>query len=467
MNMQADTNSRFFIKTLGCKVNQYESQAIRELLLNAGFKECLAKETANIYILNTCTVTHRADSESRHWAGIFHKTNPNARIVLTGCAVEDNADAFSFLPGVSSIVKNGDKVNIVYILTNDERRTTNDESRRFLGITDFKDHTKAFVKIQDGCANACSYCKVPSVRGGSVSRPLHDIAEEVKTLVSKGFEEIVLTGICLGAWGSDLAEKKSIVDVLKALHGMPGLFRIRLSSIEPKYVTDELIGYISQNRKICRHLHIPIQSGDDEILDRMNRPYTAEDMRDLIIRVRKKIEGVGITTDVLIGFPGETDKSFRNTVNLIKEVLPVKTHIFPFSKREGTAACTMAGIVPEDEIKKRFQSMKIAAITASYLYRKLFLKKSVDVLVESKKDKHSGRLTGYSDNYIKVIFDGPDSLMKKIVPVRIEELNLSYTMGSYVELDRVSYAEPAEVSKALDKVIFEAKIPEGRYDTKR
>ena len=456
MNMQTDTNHRFFIKTLGCKVNQYESQAIRELLLNAGFKECLAKETADIYILNTCTVTHKADSESRHWAGMFHKTNPDAKIVLTGCAVEKNADAFSFLPGVSNIVKNNDKINIADILTHDPNTqyaipNTQYEPHRFLKVTGFKDHTKAFVKIQDGCANACSYCKVPYVRGGSISRPLNDIAEEVKMLISKNFEEIVLTGICLGAWGNDLAEKKGIVDVLKTLCGIPGVFRIRLSSIEPKHVTDELIDYMSQNRKICKHLHIPIQSGDDEILSRMNRPYTADGMRDLIIKVRNKMEGVGITTDVLIGFPGETDKNFRNTVNLIKEALPVKTHIFPFSKRDGTAACAMAGAVPGDEIKNRFQSMKIAAITASYLYREGFLKQLVDVLVESKKEKHSGRLTGYSDNYIKVIFDGPDSLMKRIIPVRIEELSLSYTMGSYVELDKIPY-------KKLDKVIFEAKI---------
>jgi threonylcarbamoyladenosine tRNA methylthiotransferase MtaB len=431
MNMQTNTNSRFFIKTLGCKVNQYESQAIRELLLNAGFKECPAKEAADIYILNTCTVTHKADSESRHWAVMFHKTNPDAKIVMTGCAVEKNADSFSSLPGVSNIIKNYDKINIADILADRGSRTTSGEGRRFLNITGFKDHAKAFVKIQDGCANACSYCKVPSVRGGSISRPLRDITEEVRTLVAKGFEEIVLTGICLGAWGSDLPEKKNIVDVLKDICGIPGLSRVRLSSIEPKYVTDELISYISQNRKICRHLHIPIQSGDDEILSRMNRPYTAEYLRNIVSKARKNIEGVGITTDILIGFPGETDKNFRNTVDLIKEVRPVKTHIFPFSKRDGTAAYAMAGSVPEDEIKKRLQGMKAAAIMSSYLYRELFLKKTVDVLVESKKDKCSGRLTGYSDNYMKVVFDGSDSLMKKIVPVRIEELNLSYTIGSY------------------------------------
>jgi MiaB-like tRNA modifying enzyme len=429
--MQPDTNRRFFIKTLGCKVNQYESQAIRELLINAGFKECLAKETADIYILNTCTVTHKADSESRHWAGIFHKTNPTAKIILTGCAVEKNADAFSFLPGISHIIKNDDKIKIVDMLMGHESKAADSQPHRFLSITDFKGHTKAFVKIQDGCSNACSYCKVPSVRGGSVSRPLQDIVEEVKTLVSKGFEEIVLTGICLGAWGSDLGQEMSIIDVLKALHGIPGLFRIRLSSIEPKYVTDELIEYIAQNKKICRHLHIPIQSGDDEVLRRMNRPYTAEYIRELIIKVKKNIAGVGITTDVLIGFPGETDKNFRNTVNLIKEILPVKTHIFSFSKRDGTAAYDMADIVPEGEIKKRFQGLRVAAMMASYIYREGFLKKPVDVLVECKRDKYSGRLTGYSDNYIKIMFDGPDSLMKRIISIGMDKISMVHTVGSY------------------------------------
>jgi len=430
MNMQTDTDHKFFIKTLGCKVNQYESQAIRELLLNAGFKESLSKDTADIFVLNTCTVTHKADSESRYWTTLFHKTRPDAKIVLTGCAVENNSDAFSSLPGVSNIIKNEDKIKMAGILTGNP--DTDKEERRVLSITDFKDHVKAFVKIQDGCVNACSYCKVPSVRGGSISRPLCDITEEVKTLVLKGFKEIVLTGICLGAWGSDFTPKGSIIDVLKTIDGIPGIFRIRLSSIEPKYITDELIDYISNNKKICRHLHMPIQSGDDEILKRMNRPYIALGMRDLIKRVRNKIEGVGITTDALIGFPGETDKNFRNTVSLIKDIMPVKTHIFPFSKRDGTAAYTMSGIVPEAEIKDRLKIIKAAAISASYLYRELFLNKTLDVLVESRPEKYSGRLTGYSDNYIKVIFDGPDSLMKEIVPVSIKELDRSCTIGSYL-----------------------------------
>ena len=448
MNTQINANHRFFIKTLGCKVNQYESQAMRELLLKSGFKECLSKETADIYIVNTCTVTHRADSESRYWAALFLRANPKAKIVLTGCGVEKDADRFSFLPGMSNIVKNEDKGGIAEILRaappseagnvreGDVKISAGDSSTiggrsgpNFLSITDFKDHTKAFVKIQDGCENFCAYCKVPSVRGVSRSRPLKDILEEVGTLAAKDFKEIVLTGICLGAWGGELPERLSLVSVLQALNNIPGNFRIRLSSIEPKYVTDELIDYIAGNNKICRHLHIPIQSGDDEILSRMNRPYKAEQLKAIIIKVKDGIPDVGITTDILIGFPGETDKHFWNTVNLIKEIMPVRTHIFTFSKRTGTAAYSMSDTVADDILKQRFQRMRIAAITASYLYRERFINKRLDVLVESNREKHSGRLIGYSDNYIKVMLGGPDALMKKIVPVTIKELNLIHTLG--------------------------------------
>jgi threonylcarbamoyladenosine tRNA methylthiotransferase MtaB len=361
---------------------------------------------------------------------MFHKTNPKSRIVITGCCAEKDADSFSFLPGVSNIVKNRDKSHIAKILTQDAECTTQDEPHRFLTITDFKDHTKAFVKIQDGCGNLCSYCKVPSVRGESISKPLSDIVSEVHSLVSKGFREIVLTGICLGSWGGDIKEGLTLVDVLRALDGMGGNFRIRLSSIEPKYVTRELIEYMAGNKRICRHLHIPIQSGDDEVLARMNRPYNASGLRGLVETIKRSIAGIGITTDMMVGFPGESDRSFRNSVELIKDILPVRTHIFPFSKRDGTAAASMSPEVPHDIVKRRSEGMRTAAITASYLYREQFRNKCLDILVESKRERYSGRLNGYSDNYIRVYFEGPDSLMKRIVPVKIEELNLTCTLGS-------------------------------------
>lgn len=425
------TNKKFFIKTLGCKVNQYESQAIRELLLNAGFKECLPKETADVYIINTCTVTHKAEAESRYWAGVFHKANPGAKIVITGCCAEKDENLFSAIPGISNIIKNKDKPNIVALLSGapNFQLPTHSHSLR---ITDFKNHSKAFVKIQDGCANFCSYCKVPYVRGPLISKPINDVAEEVSILAARGFREIVLTGICLGAWGSDLQEKQGIVGALKALNDLPGDFRIRLSSIEPKYVTDELIDLVAQNKRFCRHLHIPIQSGDDEILAKMNRPYTSRQIKDIINKIRKRIEEAGITTDIMIGFPGESDENFRNSVNLIKDIMPVKTHIFPFSRREGTAAFSMAQDATQEVMKVRFQQMQTAAITASYLFREKLVNKSLDVLVETKREKYSGRLAGYSDNYVRVMFDGPNTIMKTIVPVKITDSNLTCTLGAIV-----------------------------------
>lgn len=440
MNTQVNNHKRFFIHTLGCKVNQYESQAMRELLLNAGFKECLTKDIADIYILNTCSVTGRADRESRYWIGFFHKTNPQARIVVTGCYTERNADDISFLPGVSCILKNNDKGKIAAMLDPEVKERI--PLTPFLKITDFKDHTKAFIKIQDGCENSCSYCKVPLVRGSIRSKPIKNILDEVNSLSEKGFKEIVLTGICLGAWGKDLfpeaisravvgLEGASLADVLKALETVKGDFRIRLSSIEPRYVTDGLIDYMSKNKRICKHMHIPFQSGDDEILKKMNRPYTVADYKSLVNRARDKVKDIAITTDILIGFPGESEANFRNTMHFIKEIIPSRTHIFTFSKREGTAAFNIGEAVDIKTVKRRYHELKAVTLSASYLYRSKFLNERLDVLVETKRDRQTGLLTGYSDSYIKVIFEGPDELMRKIVPVKISDLNLTFTIGNY------------------------------------
>ncbi len=399
---------------------------MREILIKAGFKDCLSKEMADIYIINTCTVTHHADKESRYLVGMFHRANPNARIVITGCYVEKNADEISFLPGVAHIVKNSEKNRIAKILNGE--LPTDDPP---LSITGFKGRTKAFVKIQDGCENRCAYCKVPLVRGGLKSRPLDKVIEEIKVLVSHGFKELILTGICLGAWGKDISPFKNLVDALKAVEKADGDFRIRLSSIEPKYVTDELIGFIAGSKKICRHLHIPLQSGDDEILKRMNRPYTTAEYRALTEKLKYAMEDIAISTDIMVGFPGEADANFGNTVNFIKSIGPVRTHIFTYSKRDGTAAFDMAGEADEVTAKKRYYVLRTAALSASYLYRATFMGRKLEVLVEAKRDRQTGLLTGYSANYIKVLLSGPDEAMGRIVPVKVEEINLTYTMGIY------------------------------------
>lgn len=414
--------------------------------MGAGFRECLTKDIADVYILNTCTVTERADRESRWWIGQFHKTNPKAKIVVTGCYAEMDSDNISFLPGIAHIVGNNEKNRIAEILNGSDTphaaRRTQYELPAPLKITDFKNHTKAFVKIQDGCENHCSYCKVPLVRGPLMSRPITDILEETSVLVEKGFKEIVLTGVCLGAWGEDSYTRAvlndwaggkafSLLDVLMALDKVPGDFRIRLSSIEPKYVTEDLIDYISKNKRMCRHFHIPFQSGDDEILKKMKRPYTAGGYLALVEKVRARIEGAAITTDIMVGFPGESDMNFNNTLSFIKDVLPARTHIFTFSPRKGTHAYEMSGALNKDILKKRYYKLETAAFMASYLYRSKFLGEALDILVETKRERSSGRLTGYSDNYIKALFEGPDSLMNRIIPIKIKDLNLTHTIGAY------------------------------------
>ncbi|MDD5428046.1 MAG: tRNA (N(6)-L-threonylcarbamoyladenosine(37)-C(2))-methylthiotransferase MtaB [Candidatus Omnitrophica bacterium] len=437
MNSQISISKRFYIHTLGCKVNQYETQAMREILLKAGFKECLAKDIADIYIINTCTVTQHADREARHMVGMFHRSNPNAKIVVAGCLVEKNADEISFLPGVAYTVKNSEKSRIDKILNGEEKKAG--ERQDELTITAFKGRTKAFIKIQDGCENRCSYCKVPLVRNVLRSKPLDKITEEVKALTANGFKEIILAGICLGAWGRDLVpsgmaasvglKDLSLMDVLKAIEGIDGNFRVRLSSIEPKYVTDELIKFVAGSKRICRHLHIPLQSGDDEILKRMNRPYTTAEYRAIIEKARAAMGDVAISTDVMVGFPAETESNFTNTLEFVKGILPARTHIFTYSKREGTPAATMSGEVDEAVAKKRYCTLRAATLMSSYTYRTKFERRALDILVENKRDKHTGLLTGYSDNYIRILFDGPDELMGNIVPVRITDMTLAYTKG--------------------------------------
>ena len=430
MNLQDNDTKRFFIKTLGCKVNQYESQAIREILVRSGFRECLSADIADIFIINTCTVTAHADKASRRLIALAHKTNPASRLVITGCYVEQDSDAIAFLPGIAHIVKNDDKWRIAEILDPALAKQPRSEGS-ILKISDFKDHSKAFVKIQDGCENRCAYCKVPLVRNTLKSKPLMNILEEISDLVAKGFNEIVLTGICLGAWGRDMAPNAGLIDVLRELDRVRGDFRVRISSIEPRYVTDELIGFIAANKNICRHFHIPLQSGSDAVLKRMNRPYTSGEYTALVNRVKDRIKDVGISTDVMVGFPGETEEDFKNTVSVIKEIMPVRTHIFTYSKRKGTPAALMVSELNDKVLFRRYTELKSVAYSTSYLFRNRFMDKTLNVLVETRRDKITGMLKGYSDNYIKVLFKGDDTMMKDIVPVKIGYLNLMCTLGTY------------------------------------
>ena len=301
--------------TLGCKVNQYETQAIREQFLKNGFREVSNGAASDIYLINTCTVTQKADRDSRRFIHLAFRQNPKSKIIVTGCYAQLDSNEIAKIPGVTCIIKNKDKDRIIELFSQRRHESTKPRVNEHAGITYFSGHTRAFLKIQDGCNNFCAYCKVPLVRGASRSRPLSSIIQEAEKLVKNDFKEIVLCGICLGAYGRDLSPQSDLIQVIEALENIKGLYRIRLSSIEAGDLTDCLIQKIAASYKLCRHLHIPIQSGDNEILKKMHRSYNRRNYSNLIEKIKKKVPLIAITTDVMVGFPGEKEKNFISSVD--------------------------------------------------------------------------------------------------------------------------------------------------------
>ncbi|MFV1976086.1 MAG: MiaB/RimO family radical SAM methylthiotransferase, partial [Candidatus Scalindua sp.] len=296
--------------------------------------------------------------------------------------------------------------------------------------------TRAFLKIEDGCDIFCSYCIIPFVRGKVISKKIDDILFEAEQLVSNGYKEIVLTGIHLGAYGKETGYQFDIIDVLVELQTLPGLERIRLSSIEVNEITDDLIDVIADSDKVCPHFHLPLQSGDDSILKRMNRKYNAAQYLKTLEKIREKMELPSISTDVMVGFPGENRKHFENTLRLCDQAGFSRTHIFPYSPREDTPAAKMSGHCKPSDIKERKKELESLAAETSLRYKNSFIGRDISMLVENTRDKKTGKLCGYSDRYIKVLFDGPDDLMNEIVDVHVERVLPQFVMGK-----RYSHAE--------------------------
>ncbi len=413
--------------TLGCKVNQYDTQSIRERFINSGFKEIRNDRKADIYVINTCTVTSNADRKSRYFINYAYHRNPKARIIVTGCYTELDREEITGIPGVTHIIKNQDKGRIVEILNGNN----GPNECRETGISSFSGHTRAFIKIQDGCNNFCSYCKVPMVRGASRSRPLNEIIQEADRLVRNGFKEIVLCGICLGAYGRDLQTKDNLVSVILALEKIDGLLRIRLSSIEAGDVSDELIDKMAQSlpdrqagQKLCRHLHIPMQSGDDKILKKMNRNYCRKDYLSLIKIIKSRVPQIAITTDILVGFPGESEDNFQNTIDLIKEVVPLRSHIFTYSKRLGTPAAFFTDKINPLAVKERTLQIKNISKICARTYKRQFLNKDLDVIIEGHPKENKQYWEGYTDNYIKARVKSAKNLKNQFIRVRLKKINI-------------------------------------------
>jgi len=414
--------------TLGCKVNQYESEALREQLLAASFSQSNGS-AVDLYVINTCTVTHHADSDARRLIRKAIKDNPKAQIVVTGCYVEKDEPAILEISDKIKILPNQQKHQIVDFLNSNSSKlkSVNKDAFISLEISDFRNHQRAFVKIQDGCNNSCAYCKVPLVRGASRSRPLLEIVQEAKTLIEKGFKEIVLTGICLGDYHYQDVDLPCVLDAIDKIEGN---FRIRLSSIEPHLINDALIDKVASFNRVCPHFHIPLQSGDNDILKSMRRPYTQDDFLRLIAKIKSKVKRVAITTDVLVGFPAETERNFRNTTHCLKKILPLRTHIFSFSPRRGTRAFDLKRQVDPKIVKERAYLLQDIASKCSYKYRRHFLGKELNVLVESQPDKKTSLLCGYSENYVRVMIkNATEEHINDLVRVKIKKVDNNFTIG--------------------------------------
>lgn len=423
--------------TLGCKTNQYETQAMREKFLKAGYEETAHARDADLFVVNTCTVTGEGDRKSRSVIRRLHRDNPNAKIAVTGCYATLNQAEIRELPGVAFVIPNQEKDQIVSQVNLDAAgkfcgEGDESEENRYtdLSISYFADRTRAFVKIQDGCDHACTYCKVVIVRGDSRSRAVAEILEEADRLAANGYQEIVLTGIQLGAYGDEWKNGVNLTAILRKLCLIPGLSRIRLSSIDPSDVTDEFIECMREEPKICAHLHLPLQSGDDFILKRMKRAYRREQFLRVVEKLRKALPDFSLTTDVMVAFPGEEEEYFANTVDILERTLPLKAHIFPFSAREGTLAAEFEGRVAPDVSRQRVQHLQAVTKALAGKYQGRFIGQVAKVLVETPDE--AGWLEGHTSNYLKVRFQGHPAWVGRIVPVSLCELGADYFSGKIV-----------------------------------
>ncbi|MBU0683365.1 MAG: tRNA (N(6)-L-threonylcarbamoyladenosine(37)-C(2))-methylthiotransferase MtaB [Candidatus Omnitrophica bacterium] len=407
---------KFCIKTLGCKVNQYEEQVLRENLCRMGFEESSEKES-DIAIINSCTVTAQADSKTRRLIRKLKRENEKLKIFVTGCyaVFDEDIKKIEALPEVYKVIPGKDKMKLpaicsVLFLAAEKSEKIKEE------IEGFSSHSRAFLKIQDGCGHKCSYCKVSLVRGPSRSRDEHAVINELILLNKKGYNEIVLTGICLGAWTG--SNSMTFSDLLRKIDNLDGNFRVRLSSIEPDYINDALIETLFSSHKICRHLHVPLQSGSDKILKLMGRRYCTKDFELLVKKLRRKMPLMGITMDVIVGFPGETETDFDETINFIDKIKPSRVHVFKYSDRKGTASFLFKDKVPVEVAKRRVEKLMERAKLWEKEFSKKFVGRQIEVLIE--KQTNADYSEGYTGEYVKVKLRGLAVRQGDIVSVKCQ-----------------------------------------------
>ncbi len=439
-----DTSAKkIFLTTLGCKVNQYETAALKTAFVARGCELVTKNERADIVVINTCAVTNKAGAQSRQAVRQAVRQNPEARIVITGCFVEVAGEQLAAIEELGdrqfAVVGNDQKENLV-----DDILEESQPFPRFqfgtimsadkvcsLPVRQFGGRTRAYLRVQDGCQSFCSYCIVPYTRGPSRSVPWELVQQQVATYVAEDYHEIVLTGIHLGYYGEDLAERCDITDLVARLTAAFPAIRFRISSLEPLEITSRLLRLMRDRDNLMPHLHVPLQSGDDEILALMERRYTTGQFAEIIARCHEMVPGIAIGLDVMTGFPGETEQHFANIFSFLKELPFSYLHVFPYSKRPGTKAAQFAGHLPKTVKKERVVALRQLSDRKKAAFYKQHLNRVLPVLVESTRDDQ-GLLRGFSDNYVACHFPGENALINRVVSVRTTDLTPNFLSGEVV-----------------------------------
>ena len=434
------------LHNLGCKVNAYETEAMQEMLEKAGYEIVPFREGADVYIINTCTVTNIADRKSRQMLHRARKMNPDAVVVAAGCYVQAQNTRENTDPCIDIVLGNNHKKDLIKVLEeyeakkaaqkesadaaekSDVQKNIQDieeigQTKEYekLHLTKPGEHTRAYIKVQDGCNQFCTYCIIPYVRGRVRSRTVEDVLDEVRTLAGNGYQEVVLTGIHLSSYGIDFDGNRHLLSLIQAVHQVEGIRRIRLGSLEPGIITDEFARALSELPKMCPHFHLSLQSGCDDTLKRMNRRYTSEEYYEKCCILRRYFDNPALTTDVIVGFPGETEEEFQKSRDFVDKVNFYETHIFKYSRREGTRAAAMENQVSEQEKARRSAVLIELGEKKRKAYEQSFLGKEVEVLVEEEAVIEGRPMqTGHTKEYIRIAFEGDKSLKNTIVKVRVD-----------------------------------------------
>ncbi|KUP07241.1 30S ribosomal protein S12 methylthiotransferase [Bacillus coahuilensis m2-6] len=446
--------------TLGCKVNHYETEAIWQLFKDQGYERVDFEKQSDVYVINTCTVTNTGDKKSRQVIRRAIRSNPDAVICVTGCYAQTSPAEIMAIPGVDIVVGTQDRVKMLDYIEQYkvERQPINAvgnimKNRVYeeLDVPAFTDRTRASLKIQEGCNNFCTFCIIPWARGLMRSRDPKEVIRQAQQLVDAGYKEIVLTGIHTGGYGEDMKDYNLALLLRDLETQVKGLKRIRISSIEASQLTDEVMEVIDQSNMVVRHLHIPLQSGSNTVLKRMRRKYTMEFFGERLEKLRKALPGLAVTSDVIVGFPGETEEEFLETFHFIKEQGFSELHVFPYSKRTGTPAARMDDQVDEDIKNERVHRLIELSNQLAKEYASRFEGEVLEVIPEEpfKEDPDSGLYVGYTDNYLKIVFPARDDMVGKLVKVKITKAGYPYNEGQFVRVLDVVEGIQEEESAAV------------------